>query len=114
MLLSLLLVLLLGCEGIVKTSSIASYSPPHRFSFALVVLFFGWIPSCTCLPPVLTDLVSSDGAWVGSQASLLPVLVVLAILLARISWSVPWFLLLSGAAYLSHRLTMWVTTSTMS
>ncbi|KAG0991770.1 hypothetical protein G6F57_022176 [Rhizopus arrhizus] len=110
MLLSLLLVLLLGCEGIVKTSFKASYSPLPRFSFALVVLFFGWIPSCTCLPPVQTGLVLSDGAWVGSQASLLPVPVVLAILLARISWSVPWFLLLSGAAYLFHRLVMWVTT----
>ncbi|KAG1001637.1 hypothetical protein G6F26_014260 [Rhizopus arrhizus] len=110
MLLSLLLVLLLGCEGIVKTSFIASYSPPPRFSSALVVLLFGWIPSCTCLPPVLTGLVSSDGAWVGSQASLLPVHVVLAILLVPISWSVPWFLLLFGAAYLFRRLVMWVTT----
>src|SRR6478735_737561 len=114
MLLSLLLVLLLGCEGIVKTSSIASYSPPHRFSFALVVLFFGWIPSSTCLPPVLTGLVSSDGAWVRSQASLLPVPVVLAILLVLTLWSVPWFLLLFGAAYLFRRLIIWDTTSTMS
>ncbi|KAG1126936.1 hypothetical protein G6F37_014202 [Rhizopus arrhizus] len=103
-------VLLLGCEGIVKTSSIASCSPPLRFLSALVALFFGWIPSCTCLPPVLTGLVLLDGAWVGSQASLLPVPVVLAILLARISWSVPWFLLLFGAACLFRRLTMWVTT----
>ncbi|KAG1273265.1 hypothetical protein G6F66_013201 [Rhizopus arrhizus] len=110
MLLYLLLVLLLGCEGIVKINSIASYSPPLRFLSALVVLFFGWIPSCTCLPPVLTGLVSSDGAWVGFQASLLPVPVVLAILLARISWSVPWFLLLFGVAYLFHRLVMCVTT----
>ncbi|KAG1276957.1 hypothetical protein G6F64_014759 [Rhizopus arrhizus] len=110
MLLYLLLVLLLGCEGIVKINSIASYSPPLRFLSALVVLFLGWIPFCTCLPPVLTGLVSSDGAWVGSQASLLPVLVVLAILLVLTLWSVPWFLLLFGAVYLCRRLVMWVTT----